>query len=179
MHVSIRPNSIADKPKVFDWLSRSNLTAEMLGPPKFPDNLAPTWEEFDEDYLDYYFDGSAPKKGRCFIIFFNELEVGQINYNPIDPLTKTTELDIWLSDKKYTGKGIGVKAIQLICKHIFDNLDCRKILIQPSARNPYAIKAYKKAGFIEQAEIPPDFELDYQDSVLLVLNNENAKTIFL
>jgi len=144
----------------------------MLGEPNFPDSPIPSWEEFDEDYLDYYFDGTKPKEGRCFIILNDDVELGQINYNPINDKTKTTEIDIWLSDKKHTRQGIGTKAINLLSKHLFKNFGCKKIVIQPSARNKIAIKAYRKAGFIEQSQIPKDFELDYFDSVFMVLNSD-------
>lgn len=174
MKVSIRPTTIHDKKKVFEWLAHSNLTNEMLGGPKFPDNPAPTWKEFDQDYLDYFFDGTRPEKGRCFIIICDGTEVGQINYNPIDKKTKTTELDIWLSDKKYTGQGIGTAAIKLLCSQLFENLGCKQIIIQPSARNENAIKAYKKAGFIVQNQVPKGFELDYHDSVIMILSNQNT-----
>lgn len=170
--VTIRPTIIKDKKKIFEWLTNSNLTSEMLGAPKFPDSPIPTWEEFEEDYLDYYFDGTKPNKGRCFIILSNQLEVGQINYNPIHNKTKTTEIDIWLSDKKYTRQGIGSKAIKLLCNHLFENLKCKQIIIQPSARNKKAIQAYQKVGFIEQSQIPKDFELDYYDSLFMVMNND-------
>lgn len=149
----------------------------MLGDPKFPDNPVPSWKEFDADYLDYFFDGLQPQKGRCFIILNNRIEVGQINYNRIDKKTKTTELDIWLSDKKYTGKGIGTTAIKLLCRHLFENVGCKKVLIQPSARNENAIKAYKKVGFKEQTNIPDNFELDYYDSVLLELELPDILTL--
>lgn len=170
--VKLAETKTTDKEKIYNWLANSNLTSEMLGPPIFPDNPVPTWEEFDEDYLDYFFDGSKPFSGRCFIILFQNEEVGQINYNPIDPKTKTTELDIWLSDKKFTGKGIGTKAIQILCSYLFEKMDCKKIIIQPSRRNTNAIKSYQKAGFKIVKNIPEDFELDYFDSVLMELKKD-------
>ncbi len=156
-----------DKEKVFRWLTRSNLTAEMLGPPKFPDTLVPSWEEFDNDYLDYYFDGTQPMKGRCFIITHKGQEVGQINYNHIDPRDHSTELDIWLSDKRFTGQGFGTGALRLICRFLAETFGCRYVYVQPSRRNPKAIRAYLKAGFREQAYFPPELVPDYEDSVLL------------
>ncbi len=177
LNVQLIETKITDKEKIFNWLANSNLTSEMLGPPIFPDNPVPSWKEFDEDYLDYFFDGSEKFNGRCFIILFENEEVGQINYNPIDQENKTTELDIWLKDKKFTGKGIGTKAIQILCSFLFEKMDCKKIIIQPSARNTNAIKSYKKAGFKILKQIPKDFELDYFDGVLLELNKFSSYSI--
>lgn len=56
--MTIKPATLQDKKKIFKWLAHSNLTSDMFGPPNFPDIQIPTWEEFDNDYLDYYFDGS-------------------------------------------------------------------------------------------------------------------------
>lgn len=169
--ITLEPSTPADKIKIYQWLSHSNLTPEMLGEPNFPDNPVPGWEEFDEDYKGHYFDGTKPLEGRCFIILKNREEVGQINYNAIDQKTKTTEIDIWLSDKKHTGQGIGPIAIKLLCTHLLEDLGCRKIIIQPSARNRHAIKAYKKAGFTRENKIPKVFKPDYYDSVVLSLHN--------
>lgn len=168
--ISLQPAKLSDKKTIFNWLTNSNLTSEMIGPPNFPDNPIPTWEEFNNDYVDYHFDGTAPLKGRCFIIIHNCERIGQINYNEIDPVSKSTELDIWLADKKYTGHGFGTEAIKLMCTYLYKSFRCQKIYMQPSRRNVNAIKAYKKAGFIEQAIFPDGFVLDYWDSVLLEWN---------
>src|SRR5690606_17099975 len=109
--ISLKPAAPSDKKKIFDWLTNSNLTAKMLGMPNFPDNPVPSWEEFDSDYLGYYFDGTQPLSGQCFIIIHNGQEIGQINYNAIDARDRSTELDIWLADKQFTGQGLGTEAI--------------------------------------------------------------------
>jgi RimJ/RimL family protein N-acetyltransferase len=166
--VTLRPSTLPDKKKIFNWLINSDLTSEMLGPPKFPDNPIPTWDEFNNDYLDYFFDGSQPMKGRCFVLEHNEQEVGQINYNEIDVSTRSTEIDIWLSERKFTGKGLGTEAIKELCDYLDKAFDCKTIYIAPSRRNSNAIKAYKKAGFIETDQLPDNFIADYKDTILLV-----------
>lgn len=149
-------------------MTQSDLTREMLGPPNFPDAAIPTWEEFNEDYLDHYFDDSAPLKGRCFILMFEEQEVGQINYNEIDAERKCTEIDIWLAARKYTGKGWGTSAIEWLCDYLLQKFDCKAIFIAPSRRNKMAIKAYTKAGFVELEKIPDNITPDYKDTVVLI-----------
>ena len=54
---------------IYQWLAHSDLTSSMLGPPDFPDNDIPQWDEFINDYKMYFFDGTDPKAGRCFLIF--------------------------------------------------------------------------------------------------------------
>lgn len=166
--VAIRPATIEEKRKLFEWLTNSNLTEEMLGPPRFTDNPVPDWTEFNNDYLDYYFDGSRPLDGQCFVIELDEQEIGQINYNKIDLSEKSTELDIWLKDRKYTGFGLGTRAIELLCLYLENHLGCEKIYIAPSNRNLAAIRSYKKAGFIETNTLPKTFVPDYHDAILMI-----------
>jgi RimJ/RimL family protein N-acetyltransferase len=165
--LKLRPATLQDKRNVYNWLAHSNLTREMLGPPNFSDNPIPTWDEFNLDYLDHYFDGSQPLKGQCFILIYNGRQIGQINYNPIDSIRKSTEIDIWLADREHIGKGLGTEAIKNLCYYLNNNFDCETIYIAPSKRNKMAIKAYKKAGFIETNSIPNNFVPDYVDTVVL------------
>ena len=166
--IRIRPANLGDKRRVFEWLTNSNLTKEMMGPPNYPDSKIPTWDEFNNDYADHYFTGSDPVKGQSFIIVMEECDVGHINHNPIDIKNKITDLDIWLSDKKHTGKGIGTEAIKLMCEYLGEQYGCKQILISPSKRNKKAIRAYEKAGFILTDTEPERSQMDYDDNVVLV-----------
>ncbi len=168
--IRLRPAGSEDKVKIFNWLTKSDLTREMLGPPKFPDAPIPAWEDFSADYTDHYFDDSQPLLGRCFIIEYEYTEIGQVNYNHIDTIEKSTEIDIWLADSRYAGKGLGIEAVRIFCNYLHQNLGCEKIYIAPSARNTRAIKAYKKAGFSETRNLPYNFIPDYSDSIVLVKN---------
>ena len=166
--VTLRPATMNDRLSVYQWLTQSDLTPLIMGPPTFYDNPIPTWEEFTDDYKDYFFDGSAPYRGRCFIIEYNNLPIGQINYNDIDLNDHFTELDIWLNAKKNTSKGYGTDALMTLCEYLHENMDCHKFFIAPSKRNIWAVKAYLKAGFQPSDERPIGFIPDYHDTVMMV-----------
>jgi len=170
--VSLRPATLDDRASIFQWLAHSNLTKEMIGPPKYPDSEIPTWEAFIQDYVEFFFDGSQPLNGRCFIIEKDGLGIGQINYNEIDISSNSTFLDIWLSDRKYTGKGYGTEAIELLCNFLKVKFGCKEIMLCPSKRNTVAIQAYEKAGFIMTDRILSESERDYIDNVVMVKNVE-------
>ncbi|MBN2348101.1 MAG: GNAT family N-acetyltransferase [Bacteroidales bacterium] len=165
--IKLRPATMQDREHIFLWLTKSNLTQEMMGPPNYPDSKIPTWKKFINDYRDYYFDGS-PLNGQCFIIEHNGQEIGQINHNKIDTLSKTTDLDIWLSDRKHTGKGFGPDAINCLCNYLHKKYGCNKFVISPSGRNLRAIRSYEKAGFVMTDEKPEASEMDYNDNVILI-----------
>jgi RimJ/RimL family protein N-acetyltransferase len=165
--VILRPATPMDRKPIFDWLTNSDLTNQMMGPPAYPDSKIPVWAEFIEDYKEYFFDGSQPLSGRCFVIEVNSEPIGQINHDKIYPPDNSTELDIWLKSSRYTGKGYGTDAIVTLCDFLTRTLGCRKFIISPSKRNLNAIKAYKKAGFVETDDKVDESMADYTDAVVM------------
>ncbi|MDN5200326.1 GNAT family N-acetyltransferase [Fulvivirgaceae bacterium BMA10] len=165
---TLRPATMNDKRAIYQWMAESDLTSLMIGPPNFPDHPIPTWEEFLDDYEDYFFDGSKPLLGHSFIIELNEQPIGQINYGEIYPDDQVTELDIWLSARKYIGKGYGTDALITLCSYLHQKFHVKKFMIAPSERNIGAIKAYKKAGFMPTTDRPVYFRPDYDDAILMI-----------
>jgi RimJ/RimL family protein N-acetyltransferase len=166
--VILRPATPADRRKIFEWLTQSDLSSRMIGPPDFPDNPIPDWEFFVNDYNPHFFDDIDPDKGRSFIIEINGGEVGHINYNEINRNTDSVELDIWLSGSKQCNKGYGTDAINSLCHYLTDHLNCRVFILAPSARNKAAVRAYEKCGFQPTTELPENFIPDYHDTVIMM-----------
>ena len=165
--VILRPATLADRQPIFDWLTNSDLTKFMMGPPTYPDSPVPTWEEFKNDYKEYFFDSSKPDLGRCFVIEFNSEPIGQINHDKISKTDSSTELDIWLKSSKYINKGYGTDAIITLCDYLAEKFGCKKFIISPSKRNSAAIRAYEKAGFIKTDEKPDESLCDCNDNIIL------------
>jgi diamine N-acetyltransferase len=172
--VTLRPATLANRRAVYEWAALSDATPAMMGPPLFPDNPVPTWEEFCEDHKPYFFDGSAPHLGRCFLIVVDGEPVGQIYYNDIQVFEgkKRTELDMWMRAERYCGRGYGSDALDTLCAYLAAEFGVQEFMVQPSARNPRAIRAYEKIGF--QALPSPlgdgwaAWPGDYHDSVFMV-----------
>jgi RimJ/RimL family protein N-acetyltransferase len=71
------------------------------------------------------------------------------------------------------GKGYGPDAIRALCTWLAAEFGVRTFMMQPSARNPRAIRAYEKAGFVRTpataGEIRADWGgVDHPDSVLMI-----------
>ncbi len=173
LRVILRPATPSDTRPIFEWLVASDLTASMMGPPLFPEVPLPTWEEFCADYAPHFFDGSKPQVARSFIIEVDGIPVGHINYDGLDPREHRTELDIWLRSSQYCNKGYGSDAIAVLVNHLATDYDVREFVLRPSRRNPRAIRAYERAGFIRIA-MPLEEQTrrygkgDYSDDVLLI-----------
>ena len=98
-NIRLIPALEKDKRQIYEWMTQSNITFQMMGPPLFPEITIPSWEEFDDDYEGFMFSEKLTEDGHCFIIWVNETAIGQINYGEINIAEKQVELDIWLGNK--------------------------------------------------------------------------------
>ncbi len=173
--VVLRPATPEDERHILEWLFRSDVTPSLLGPPLFPERPVPLSEDSVERFEPHYFDGTAPELGRCFLILVDDEPVGQVTYNDIVERDgrKRVELDIWMRSEAWCGKGYGTDAVDALCRYLHERFGVEQFMMQPSARNRRAIRAYEKLGF-ERLDVPMESarELwgpnDYWDSVYMV-----------
>ena len=134
--------TVDELPTFFKWATQSDST-----PYWYDDGRIPTYEEFTRDRKRYYFDGSEPEKGRCFMILVDNRAVGQINYNNITRENNSVELDIIIAADEDKSKGYGTDALKTLTRYLFQNMNIQVCWIEPIAINTRAIRAYEKAGF--------------------------------
>ena len=171
--VSIRRAGLQDRPRTHAWLVKSDLTPNVFGP-LFPEREVPTIDQFAARYVNAFFDGTRPYGGRMFIITVGTDEVGCVAHGPIDLLNDVVELDIWLSEKKLSGRGLGSEALVLLADWLQSNYGVNRFLVRPSRRNVRALRAMRRAGFRETdlpaSEVIAKLHLpkgQYADEVLL------------
>jgi RimJ/RimL family protein N-acetyltransferase len=156
-HISLRYAEIGDYESVYQWLFFSDFSEFLNQTQGISDDNLPSFEEFKHDYLPYFFDGSAPEKGRSYIIRLNNNEdIGHISFTSFHLLEGKTEFDIWLSGLKYAGKSYGTTAISLLADRVFSE-GYNTIIIRPAKINLRAIKSYQKAGFRHTKLIPEKY----------------------
>lgn len=137
--IHLQPTTPENKRLIFDWLTQWN-ELELY-------DQMPSWEEFCEDYLPFFFDGSREEIGRSLLILVDDTPIGQINYHRTPNRTNCYELDIWMSGENYCAKGFGVAALRNLSNHLIQKFNSPEIIIRPSENNKRAIRAYEKAGF--------------------------------
>lgn len=103
----LRPASIEDRRKIFEWLTQSDVTPSMMGPPKYPDHPVPSWNTFKQDYRESFFENSAGATGKNYIILAEATEVGTIGFDKLDFQYGTVDLDIWMKAEEFCGRGYG------------------------------------------------------------------------
>ncbi len=139
--IYLRPMMAEEFSQFYKWATKSDATPYWFG------DQPPSYFAFKHDWPAYYFDGSKPFLGRCFTIVADERPIGQINYNEIDPLTKSVQLDILIAKQKNMNKGYGSEAINLFVSYLFREMDLIYCWVDILADNVRAHKAFEKANF--------------------------------
>jgi RimJ/RimL family protein N-acetyltransferase len=176
MAIVIEAATLADRRRVYDWMTSPGIVERMMGPPDFPDSEVPSYEEFVESWVEHYWTHVSGELGRLFLIVSAGVKVGVIAHNDVVTTAagdRASELDMWLRGPGHTGRGIGRAAIAALLPRLAQDAGVETAFLQPSARNTRAIRCYEKAGFSrvalgsEQAAAHFRTEPDYSDSVFL------------
>jgi RimJ/RimL family protein N-acetyltransferase len=85
-----------------------------------------------------------------FIIEADGKVIGELGLFDPNHVARTMELGITVVDKEYWGRGYGSEAVRLAVDYGFRFRNVRKVCLTVLANNPRAIKAYAKAGFVEE-----------------------------
>lgn len=170
--VSLRPAHMTDRQDLYEWMYQSDASRSMFGLPLFPEKEARTWEEFKTMWASYYFQQPLTSLGHVFVIEKEGIGIGGIAFHKPDAKNRS-EIDIWMRSEDYCGKGLGSEALDLLTRYLYKELGIEFFWLQPSARNPRSIQAYKKMKF-KQLPLNPDegkkefgFQ-DYHDSVYML-----------
>jgi len=166
--IRLRPATLADRRMIHDWSYASDV-APLLHLSDAPTRPLDDW---CDDWEAHYFTDDDPESGRMFVVLDGDTPVGAIAYNDIDE-RRRVELDIWLNAEANCGRGLGTDAIEALVGHLEAELGVRTFMMQPSARNPRAVRAYEKVGFARVPATPDEIAadwggVDHADSVLMI-----------
>ncbi len=145
------PATLGDRREIYEWCFQSETTKYHAGPPDYPNNPIPTYEEFcssdDGGYTEYYFTGEKLNDGRGFLILHEDKPIGFISYCAFHLKPRMAELDIWMNSEANCGNGFGVDALISLGDYLNKEMGIQELIIAPSIKNTRAVRAYEKAGF--------------------------------
>jgi diamine N-acetyltransferase len=76
--------------------------------------------------------------------------IGTFAFDSIVWRNRSAEFGIMIGEKAYWNHGYGTEAVRLICQHGFNTLNLNRIYLHVFDNNPRAIRAYEKAGFVQE-----------------------------
>jgi aminoglycoside 6'-N-acetyltransferase len=130
-HVTLRPLTAADKPRMREILAQPSVAARWwgtIGLDRTVDDL------YDDDHS-------------SFAIVLGDEVIGQIQFGEENsPDYRHASIDIFL-DERFHGRGLGTDAVRTLARHLVHERGHHRITIDPAADNAAAIRSYEKAGF--------------------------------
>lgn len=117
------------------------------------------------------------------IIELDEKESGYIQYysvtkekyitHKLEDYNNAYGIDIFIAPDVH-GKGLGVKALRLLSKYLFNTLKADIVEITPRSENKRAVHSYEKAGFTPYALLEKGefFEGKWREEIIMIKTKE-------
>ncbi|WP_326559182.1 GNAT family N-acetyltransferase [Micromonospora sp. NBC_01796] len=86
--------------------------------------------------------------------------IGLVRLHGAEPETGCADLDIYLGEKDYWGKGYATDAMRTVCRYGFDKMRLHKITLTVVAENHAAHHVYRKVGFVDEGRLRQTFRRD-------------------
>ncbi|MCT2593915.1 GNAT family N-acetyltransferase [Streptomyces sp. N2-109] len=79
--------------------------------------------------------------------------IGLVRLRDTEPELGIAELDVYLGEKEYWGRGYATDAMRTICRYGFQKMRLHKITLTVATENHAAHHIYRKVGFIEEGRL--------------------------
>ena len=89
----------------------------------------------------------------------DDRHVGNIKLQ-VDPHHLRGDVGVLVGERALRGRGIGTSAIRAICRHAFGTLGLAKVTAGCYAPNLASVKAFRRAGFVQEALRPAHYVCD-------------------
>jgi RimJ/RimL family protein N-acetyltransferase len=86
--------------------------------------------------------------------------IGLVRLRDAEPETGCAELDIYLGEKDYWGRGYATDAVRVMCRYGFEKMRLHKIMLTVAAENEAAHHLYQKVGFVDEGRLREVFRRD-------------------
>jgi len=86
--------------------------------------------------------------------------IGLVRLRDAEPETGLAQLDVYLGEKDYWGRGFATDAVRAMCRFGFEDMRLHKISLTVVTENHAAISVYRKVGFVEKGRLRSVFRRD-------------------
>jgi RimJ/RimL family protein N-acetyltransferase len=86
--------------------------------------------------------------------------IGVVRLRDAEPEAGIADLDIYLGEKDYWGRGFGTDVMRTMCRYGFEVMRLHKITLTVVAENHAAHHVYKKIGFVDEGRLREEFRHD-------------------
>ncbi|MFI5530212.1 GNAT family N-acetyltransferase [Kitasatospora sp. NPDC051853] len=145
----------------------------------------PHFGPITRESLERFHDGRLRQDPRVEAMFTVEdlaegRPIGSVSYRDLDPFAGRATVGILIGERDRWGGGYGSEALRLMLGHLFGACRLRRVELDTWSGNERAIRAFRKAGFVEEGRRRASVRVGEQwyDSVVFgLLHDEWAEHI--
>lgn len=146
--VTLRPYAPADADAAWEMVNEP-IGRELTG----------TTAEFSREQIDAWVGSRADAPERLDLVIVENATgefAGEAVLNEFSHEKRSANFRIVLRGPAWFGRGLGSEATSLMAHHAFEAVGLERLVLDVLADNPRAIRAYKKAGFVETGRLVED-----------------------
>ncbi|MEU6551337.1 GNAT family N-acetyltransferase [Streptomyces sp. NPDC046915] len=153
--VRLRPLEPSDAEAMWRWHNDPDVMRWMSD--GYPSSLAQTRKRMEE----------RPRNAYGEVLFGVEVPadaklIGVVRLRDAEPETGCAELDLYLGEKDYWGRGYATDTMRTICRYGFQKMRLHKIRLTVVTENQAAHRVYQKVGFVDEGRLRQEFRRDGQ-----------------
>jgi UDP-4-amino-4,6-dideoxy-N-acetyl-beta-L-altrosamine N-acetyltransferase len=150
---------------------------EMINDPELVQFNAPYRPVHELNHQHWYESIIKDKTKELFIIENDSVAIGSVQLFDINLVHRTAELAIRIRNNADRGRGAGSTAIDLLTQHAYRNLGLIRVWLRVLKNNERAIKAYEKAGFIQEGVMRMAAFINGKHQDMLIMSKINEELI--
>lgn len=151
--VGLRPLEPSDAEAMWRWHNDPDVMRWMSD--GYPSSLAQLRKRTEERppnaYGQVLFGVEVPADGKL---------IGVVRLRDAEPETGCAELDLYLGEKDYWGRGYATDTMRTICRYGFQKMRLHKIRLTVVTENHAAHRVYQKVGFVDEGRLRQEFRRD-------------------
>jgi RimJ/RimL family protein N-acetyltransferase len=89
----------------------------------------------------------------AIVVKDKNIHIGNIKVGSINWIHRYADVGIVIGERDFWGQGLATEAIKLVVGYAFNKLNLRRLEAGCYANNPASIRAFQKAGFVEEGRL--------------------------
>ncbi len=137
-----RPLEMEDIPLLRRWINDPAVRRTLLHRPPINELREREWIESQGKSAQDYAFGIVRREGDRLI--------GTAGLHRVDPVNRLATLGISIGETSCHNRGYGTEAVRMLLRFGFEELNLNRVQLSVLANNPRGIRAYQKAGFVQE-----------------------------
>jgi diamine N-acetyltransferase len=146
--IRLRANERNDLPKFVEWLNDPEVR-------RYLSTSMPISQAAEEHWFENML--KRPPEEQSLGIEIKDQDgwklIGNCGFFDINWRTRSAEVGLFIGEKSLWNKGYGTEVMQLLLQHGFGTLNLNRIYLRVDTENLGGVRAYEKAGFIQEARL--------------------------